>query len=93
MNWHVTMEETKVIAEIARRAILLAEEVGIEYNQCDAVMDLTAIHANGCKLKLHELVDAPKFDFAHDVFGIRLHINRRTGQLKNCFLPRYAEPA
>jgi hypothetical protein len=27
---------------------------------------------------------------AHDVFGIRQNLNRKTGQLENFFVPRYA---
>ena len=27
----------------------------------------------------------------HDVFGIRKHINRRTGELENHFVPRFAK--
>ena len=54
-------------------------------------MDLTACHANGCPLRLDALLGAPDLDFTHDVWGIRRHINRRTGQLENHFLPRFAD--
>ncbi len=53
-------------------------------------MDITAAHRNGCPLKLDELLKAEDFDFAHDVFGIRRYINRKTGKLENCFLPRFS---
>jgi hypothetical protein len=53
-------------------------------------MDIAACNANGCKLKLEEFLAAPGFDFIHDVIGIQRHINRETGQLGDCFLPRYA---
>ena len=42
------------------------------------------------ELDLQKLLDAPDGDFGHDVFGIRRHINRQTGELENCFLPRCA---
>ncbi len=90
LNWHVSKSDHELIVEIARRASVMAKSYGDEYLQRDAMMDLTATHANGCKLRLLELVDAPKFDFAHDVFGIRRHIDRNTGQMQDCFLPRYA---
>ncbi|KKK55056.1 hypothetical protein LCGC14_3078450, partial [marine sediment metagenome] len=41
-------------------------------------------------LDLARFLEGPDFDFAHDVWGIRNHLNRETGQLENCFLPRYA---
>jgi hypothetical protein len=55
-------------------------------------MDITACHLNGCKLDLAKLLAADDFNFAHDVLGIRRHIDRETGQLMNCFRPRFAKP-
>lgn len=54
------------------------------------LMDLTACHANGCRINLIKLLKAPDFDFAHDICGIRKNINRQTGVIENCFLPRCA---
>src|SRR5262245_51248064 len=88
INWKVLREEHLLIAEITRRAILMAKETPIEFMELN--MDITAAHANGCPLKLAELKDAPDFDFADDVFGIHRHINRTNGQLEHCFLPRFA---
>jgi hypothetical protein len=57
-------------------------------------MDLIATHVNGCPLNLLKLSEWPeKFDFAHDIVGIQRHINRRSGKLENCFLPRFAYPS
>lgn len=53
-------------------------------------MDITACHANGCPLKLRELLAAEDFNFAHDVFGIRRHLNRETAQLGDYFMLRFA---
>jgi hypothetical protein len=53
-------------------------------------MHLTATHANGCHLRLAELCDAPQADFIHKVFGISLNLNRQTGKLENCLVPRFA---
>jgi hypothetical protein len=52
------------------------------------VMDLTATHANGCPIDWDRLNTADDFTFTHDVSGIQRHINRKTGKLENCFLPR-----
>jgi hypothetical protein len=55
-------------------------------------MDLTACHANGCPLKLEKMLSWERdFDLAHDVWGINRHIDRKTGEMPDCFLPRFAE--
>lgn len=82
--------EHELINKIANRAVALALEHSVDYNKMDATMDLTACHANGCELDLNKLLMAPEPDFAHDVFEIRRHIDRRTGKIGNCFLPRCA---
>lgn len=90
INWDITEEESNLINKIARRTITMGEKVGSVYSMLDVVMDISATHGNGCSLKLQELLDADDFNFAQDVFGIRHHIDRRTGKLGDCFVPRYA---
>jgi hypothetical protein len=85
MNWSITKEEFALVVRIAERASV---EHKLDYRR--ALMDVTACHANGCPLDLAELLIAEPLDFAHDVWGIRWHINRDTGQLEHCFIPRYA---
>jgi hypothetical protein len=83
--------EHKTIQAIADRASVMALQIGkCEYERVTAAMDITAVHANGCPLRLGELLAAEPFDFAHDVFGIRRHLNRKTGQLEDHFMPRYS---
>lgn len=53
-------------------------------------MDLTAVHANDVKIDFKRLLEADDFNFAHDIVGIQKHLNRETGKLENCFLPRFA---
>ena len=79
----------EVIAKICDRA----EELDlIEFDKrLRLLMDLSACHANGCRLKLDELLKAEPMDFAHDISGIQAHMNRETGQLEDCFSPRYTE--
>lgn len=55
-------------------------------------MDLTAVHVSGCKLRLQDMLDADKFNLAHDCIGINGHIDRDTGKLMDCFWPRFAVP-
>jgi hypothetical protein len=86
----VRKNDLEIESQIARRATEMAKIVGIEYKQMDAVMDIDACHCNGNPLKLSELLAADDFNFGHDVFGIRRNINRKTGKLENCFVPRYS---
>jgi len=51
-------------------------------------MDLHAVHMCGCKLDFLKLLEFDEFNFAHDIYGIMNHINRESGELKKCFLPR-----
>ena len=41
-------------------------------------------------LRLEDWLEADDFNFAHDWYGIRKHIDRRTGKMENCFVPRFA---
>ena len=91
LKWNISKSDYEVVDRIAVRAHLMAKDAGIDYPVTDANMDITATHLNCCKLKLRELASAPNFDFSHDVFGIRRHLNRETGQLEDCFQPRFAD--
>lgn len=90
ISFNTTEKEFDLIAKIADRALVITERLGIDYSRQTCLMDLTATHANGRKLRLAELAEAPDGDFAHDVLGIRRHLNRDTGKLENCFVPRFA---
>ena len=90
INFDVTKTERKLIELIAERAFRMARKAGIEYPMMDAEMDLTAVHRNGNPLRLKELLTADVPNFTHDVFGILRHIDRTTGALKSCFVPRYS---
>ena len=87
VSFERTREEDELMTKIAQRAL------GGCLSGCDLMeveMDICATHANGCPLKLAELLAAEDFDFSHDMLGIRRHLNRETGKLEDCFLPRYA---
>lgn len=101
VNFNVSCEDAAVIQEIAGRAVkqmrktLTALNGRVESEMLrvqDWAMDVTAVHANGCPLRLRELALADEFNFAHDVFGIRRHLNRETGRLGRHFVPRFAYP-
>jgi len=86
--WNVSREDHSLVVQIAQRAVRDYPDAG--FNFPTLVMDLTATHLNGCPLDLDKLLAAPAVDFAHDLGGISRHIDRTTGQLGGCFLPRCA---
>lgn len=81
-----TTKDTKTILAIVKR--VTEKIVGID--SLSLTMDISAVHVNGCPLRLKDLLKADDFNFWHDIFGIQKHINRATGQLNNCFIPRFA---
>ncbi len=82
--------ELQFIFKIAERATAMAQRHGIEYTHATALTDVNVCHANGCELRLDALLAATDVDFAHDIFGIREHLNRTTGTLEQGFVPRMA---
>ena len=88
INWKVAKDDAQAIYAIVKRAE--REWEGLSPDRTMLMMDITAAHANGCPLDLAGLLIAEPFDFAHDIAGITAHIDRETGRLMNCFLPRYA---
>lgn len=94
ISFKTTKEETAAIGKLARLASEMGKEFGIQYSVMDANMDLTACHANGNLLDLDRMVGEIIADggrnLGHDFFGIRRHINRQTGQLEGCFVPRFS---
>lgn len=76
----------------ARYQTMLKNHGAPRVDMLTLVMDLTACHANGCPIDWDRLNKADDFTLVHDVSGIQSHINRQTGQLEDCFLPRCAVP-
>ena len=93
VSFKTSKAEALLISKIATRAVKLADSLGLQYNFTTADMDLTACHANGNPLDLQRLLAADDGNFGHDVFGIRRHINQTTGQLGDCFVPRFSKPS
>lgn len=88
IKFNCSRPEAELIIAIAKRAVAMANSYDLEYKMLEADMDITACHCNGNPLDLLKLLEADDFNFAHDVFGIRRHINRTTGKLEDCFVPR-----
>ncbi len=102
LNFDVSPDDHPIIWKIAQRAIKELPWAALDDNDdrikavptvLSIAMDITATHASGCPLRLADLAAADAFNFAHDVVGIRCHLDRSTGKLRNYFTPRYAVPA
>ena len=91
IKFDASRTEARIIHEIAQRAMKLSARIRDPFTTLDISMDITAVHCNGCPLRLEALRDADDFNFAHDILGIRRHLDRDTGQLGDCFLPRFVE--
>lgn len=79
--------EITLIDQIVKRAeseLGLSDRVGLS-------MDLAYVHIKCCELRFADLVKAEKVDFAHDIYGIYKHWNRKELKMDNCFLPRCAK--
>ena len=87
-----TNEENDVVRAIANRARGVFGNAGIKRSLIEVTMDISAVHAK-CPLRLHDLLAADDFNFTHDLGGIYRHLNRDTGELENCFVPRFAAPS
>lgn len=86
IKWNLTKGDGIVISAIVKRAVAIfdiKDKQGLE-------MDITAAHLNGSPIRLRDLFESDDFNFAHDVVGIVNNINRRTGKLDNCFVPRFS---
>lgn len=73
------------ICERAEREIKGLKE---QVKRSSLLMDLDSIP----ELDFEKLLNAPKFDFAHDICGIIRHMDRSSypGKLMDCFWPRCA---
>jgi hypothetical protein len=86
IRWDGTADEFRATIAIARRVI--------DYTRSGSVlelsMDILACHLNACPLNLDEMMKGDLQDVVHDVAGISAHIDRVTGALRDCFIPRFA---
>ena len=53
-------------------------------------MDLVATHISGCPLDFQKMSEGEMGDILHDLVGINKNLDRDSGELLNCFLPRFA---
>lgn len=91
VKFEATKTEQNTIRLIANRAEQLG--LNVKNDRLTSLMDLEATHCNGTPLDFDKFLAFDDFNFAHDFFGIKDCINRRTGELKNCFVPRCSKRA
>jgi len=80
-----TKKDFKVIERIVRRLSAFPE---FDIDEVSVRMDIMATHISGCPLDFDKLEGFDDFNFLHDMGGISEHLDRKTGKLKDCFLPR-----
>lgn len=93
VKFNTSRKEAETIIAIVHRAVKLSEQIlgGVRnWTNQEMMMDVTACHVNAIPLDLDGLLVASDADFCHDVYGIRRHLDRKTGQLRDCFCPRYS---
>jgi len=84
--------EKDLISQIAHRAHNYLSQrlpLGNEPKLWELEAEITMVHEE-YKLRLGAMLEADEFNFWHDILGIRCNLNRTTGKLGNCFLPRFA---
>jgi hypothetical protein len=81
--------EAKLLTEIVDRAEKLARRFNQPTVRAAIAIDLVMAHRMQ-PLDLELLLAAADGNFAHDVFGIMRHIDRNSGVMRDCFVPRFA---
>jgi len=88
----LTPTEARLVKRIADRAYLRIQQLSCPlYKRATCASDVSQVHAGSCPLDLQRLLKASDFDFLHDIFGIKKHLDRRIGRLRNNFRPRTAK--
>lgn len=83
------LHDTRAISAIAERAWSYVND--FYRHKLELTMDITAAH-KACPLDLDAMsTTADIGQMLHDVCGIYRHLDRDTGKLTGCFLPRFAK--
>lgn len=82
----VTAADYAAIDKVIARA--KAQDMTFGRDTMTISMDLEFAHVDCGGLDWDKLLNFDDLNFAHDMHGIAANINRETGKLDNCFLPR-----
>lgn len=95
-RFNMSEDDREIIDKITERAMALEDKYadGVrlgkrENRQMMWVMDLLQVNDHN-PLRFKDLAEADDGNFAHDIFGIRRHLNRSSGKLEDCFRPRFS---
>jgi hypothetical protein len=91
VHFRASVEEWDIQALIAQRATLLASDSGMEYHAVAIHMDICAVHCNGNRLRLLDMLVAREHDFWTEILNIECSIDRATGKLGRGFVPHFLE--
>ena len=85
VSFDVSREDMVLIGTIVSRA----NEMGLaRMVRISLMADLCAAKAQGCDIDFSRLLGFDDFSFTHDITGIISCMDRTTGLLTNCFVPR-----
>lgn len=91
LEWTLNLAERQLVARIVERYMKAKLPGTTKGDRQTITMDLTACHLNAVPLNLERMADWPRdFDVFHDIAGINRHLDRTTGALRDCFVPRFA---
>ena len=77
------------VIDRAKRDDALAPYFNDPRSEQNILMDFVAADI-ACRIDFDRLIAARRGDFVHDFAGIYQHLDRRTGELGGCFVPRSA---
>lgn len=89
-KWTVSDTDLALITAIAERGHRLAIAHGAMIDKMDIMMNLIACHNHPQPLRLADMAEADDFNLMHDVYGLHRHLDRNTGELTECFSPRFS---
>ncbi len=88
--------DIELIAAIAERAAALYAKHGkLKPKEARELISIIAlevdcVHRKVRPLRLQQLLEADDSNFAHDIGGIRRHLDFFAHKLNDCFVPRFA---
>jgi hypothetical protein len=88
MRKKVTERDARLIDKVVDRVRRDVRMNALRRQTFDWHMDVLVVHAT-VGLDLQRLLDADDFNFRHDILGIYTELDRSTGKLGDCFLPRF----
>ncbi len=94
IDWGKVTDETRDAVEelLTRRGGTVFHAIPPELRQ-DIEMDLCVVDAFNYPLDFPRMLKAEAADLMHDIHGIRANLNRKSGKLDNCFVPRLIKRA